>query len=165
MPRLQPSKNESSPCARPHAKKCKRPMSERNSAVPSATPFTERLARVRHRFVASLESKIDSVYAALPKLSGEGTAVAEVVDENYRRIHDIVGVSPSVGFFATGRVARTVENILSPPAAPARTQVRRNRLTQECSARVARGVASGTPINIFRTTVIMSKSQIPPAPT
>ncbi len=94
-------------------------MSERNSAVPSATPFTERLARVRHRFVASLESKIDSVYAALPKLSGEGTAVAEVVDENYRRIHDIVGVSPSVGFFATGRVARTVENILSPPAAPA----------------------------------------------
>jgi hypothetical protein len=89
-------------------------MSERDSAVSPAAHFTERFARVRHRFVSSLESKIDSVYAALPKLSGEGTAVAEIVDENYRRIHDIVGVSPSVGFFATGRVARTVENILIP---------------------------------------------------
>jgi len=89
-------------------------MSEPDSVVTSVTHFTERLARVRHRFVSSLESKIDSVYAAMPKLAGEGTAVAEVVDENYRRIHGIVGVSPSVGFFATGRVARTVVNILSP---------------------------------------------------
>lgn len=75
-------------------------------------PFTERYARVRHRFVSSLESKIDSVYAALPKLLGEGEIVAGIVDENYRRIHDIVGVGPSVGFTATGRVARAAEKIL-----------------------------------------------------
>jgi hypothetical protein len=31
-----------------------------------ADPFTERLGRVRERFVAALESKIEDTYAAIP---------------------------------------------------------------------------------------------------
>ena len=89
-------------------------MVERHLAITPVAPFTERFTRVRHRFASSLENKIDGVYTALPKLAGEGEAVAEVVDENYRRIHDIAGVSPSIGFVATGRAARAVENILNP---------------------------------------------------
>jgi chemotaxis protein histidine kinase CheA len=74
-------------------------------------PFTERLGRVRERFVSGLESKIEDTFAALPDLSEE---TAAVVEETYRRIHGIVGIGPTVGFAATGRAARTLEQILLP---------------------------------------------------
>ena len=45
-------------------------------------PFTERLARVRERFVSALESKIEDTFAALPQLAGE-TATFAAVDETY----------------------------------------------------------------------------------
>ena len=89
-------------------------MFERHIATTSIAPFTERFTRVRHRFAFSLENKIKRVYTTLPRLAGEGEAVAKVIDENYRCIHDIAGVCPSVGFVATGRAARAVENILKP---------------------------------------------------
>lgn len=75
-------------------------------------PHSERLARIRHRFISSLESKIQDTYAVLPKLSGDGAGVADVVARSYRRIHDIVGVGPTVGFVDTGRAALAVENVL-----------------------------------------------------
>jgi hypothetical protein len=78
-------------------------------------PFTERLARVRERFVSALESKIADTSAAIPDLSGETPAVREMVGETYRRIHGIVGIGPTVGFAATGRAARRLENILLEP--------------------------------------------------
>ena len=77
-------------------------------------PFAERLARVRQRFISALESKIEDVYAALPKLPGAGPDIVTVVEETYQRIHAIVGIGPTVGFIATGRAARTVENLLLP---------------------------------------------------
>jgi chemotaxis protein histidine kinase CheA len=80
-----------------------------------ADPFTERLGRVRQRFVSALESKIEDTYAAIPDLSGDAPAAVETVEETYRRIHSIVGIGPTVGFIGTGRAARSVENILLPP--------------------------------------------------
>jgi hypothetical protein len=77
--------------------------------------FAERLARVRQRFASSLESKIEDTYADLPKLCGDGHDVVDVLGETYRRIHGIVGVSPTVGFVATGKAAKTVENVLLGP--------------------------------------------------
>jgi chemotaxis protein histidine kinase CheA len=74
--------------------------------------FAERLAKVRHRFMSTLASKIEDTYTALPCLSGDGPDAAEGVAEVYRRIHNIVGVGPSVGFTATGSTARKVESIL-----------------------------------------------------
>jgi len=53
--------------------------------------FVERLAVVRQRFVSTLESKIEDTYAALPKLSGDGSDVIVTLEETYRRIHGIVG--------------------------------------------------------------------------
>jgi chemotaxis protein histidine kinase CheA len=85
-----------------------------------ADPFAERLARVRQRFIASLESKIEVTRADLPKLSGEGRDVATAVEETYRRIHGIVGVGPTVGFAATGKAAKTVEDVLLGPYRAAR---------------------------------------------
>jgi chemotaxis protein histidine kinase CheA len=81
----------------------------------SSDLFAERLARVRQRFISSLESKIEDTYAALPKLSGDGRDVTRALEETYRRIHGIVGVGPTVGFAATGKAARTVENVLLGP--------------------------------------------------
>src|SRR5258708_31449789 len=78
-------------------------------------PFTERLARVRQRFVTALESQIEDTYAAIPNLSAATSAAAETVGETYRRMHGIVGIGPTVGFARTGRAARSIENILMPP--------------------------------------------------
>jgi hypothetical protein len=78
-------------------------------------PFTERLARVRERFVAALEGRIEDTFAAIPDLSGETAAVIETVAETYRRIHGIVGIGPTVGFAGTGRAARDLESILLRP--------------------------------------------------
>ena len=74
-------------------------------------PFTERLARVRQRFVETLTSKIEEAYAAVPQMVQDLPAVEEI----YRSMHGIVGIGPIVGFPVTGRAARDVENILRPP--------------------------------------------------
>lgn len=73
--------------------------------------FADRLARVRTRFVSSVESKIEDTYAALPNLLG-GTTVADALAETYRRIHGICGVAETVGFIETGRAARRLDIIL-----------------------------------------------------
>jgi chemotaxis protein histidine kinase CheA len=73
--------------------------------VMAVDPFIERLGRVRERFVSALEGKIEDTYSALSDLS----------EETYRRIHGIVGIGPTVGFAATGRAARALETILLRP--------------------------------------------------
>jgi len=78
-------------------------------------PFAERLARVRHRFVSALESKIHDALAAIPHLSGATSEAAEKVSEMYRQMHGLVGIGPTVGFAATGRAARSAETVLLEP--------------------------------------------------
>lgn len=86
----------------------------------TADLFTERLARVRQRFVTTLESKIADTFADLPRLSGDGAEVASRLEQTYRRIHGIVGIGPTVGFAGTGKAAKTVENLLLGPHRAAR---------------------------------------------
>jgi hypothetical protein len=86
----------------------------------SVDPFTERLARVRNRYVSTIESKINDTYAELPKLVGDGPDVTMTLEETYRRIHGIVGIGLAVGFAATGKAAKTVENVLFEPHRDAR---------------------------------------------
>jgi HPt (histidine-containing phosphotransfer) domain-containing protein len=78
-------------------------------------PFTDRLERVRHRFVSTLEGKIQDAYAAIPQLADGLPAAVAVAAELYRCMHGIVGISPTVGFPATGGAARAIENVLRPP--------------------------------------------------
>jgi chemotaxis protein histidine kinase CheA len=77
--------------------------------------FADRLARVRHRFVSTLQGKIDDAYAAVPKLSDSAPEAAATVAEGNRCMHGIVGIGPTVGFPATGRAARDVEDVLREP--------------------------------------------------
>lgn len=83
-------------------------------------PFADRLARVRHRFVSTLESKLDDAYAAIPKLADAAPAAGEAVAEIYRCVHGMVGIGPTVGFPQTGLAARDVEDVLRLPRQAAR---------------------------------------------
>ncbi len=79
--------------------------------------FADRVAKVRQRFVATLEAKIGETSAALPKLGGvapQDTAAAAVA-EAYRAMHAIVGIGRTVGFPDTGRAAHEVEDVLRRP--------------------------------------------------
>jgi chemotaxis protein histidine kinase CheA len=80
----------------------------------SVDQFTERLAKVRNRFASTLAGKIKDTYGALPILAGDSAEVADTLEETYRRIHSIAGIGKAVGFAATGRAARDVENVLLP---------------------------------------------------
>ena len=75
--------------------------------------FAERLAAVRQRFVAKLDARLDEIEATVPQLSQTGST--EALARAHRRAHDLCGVGPTMGFIATGKAARTVEQLLLAP--------------------------------------------------
>jgi chemotaxis protein histidine kinase CheA len=77
--------------------------------------FAERLAKIRARFAGNLPGKIDILDQALPQISGEGEAVVAALATAHRSVHEICGIGPTVGFVATGKAARSVEQILIQP--------------------------------------------------
>ncbi len=80
----------------------------------SVDVFADRLARVRRRFVSTLQGRIDDTDASIPKLVGGTAGAGAAVGEAYRCMHGIVGVGSTVGFPATGRAAHDVEDLLRP---------------------------------------------------
>jgi chemotaxis protein histidine kinase CheA len=78
-------------------------------------PFADRVAKVRQRFVSTLEAKIDETCAAVPQLGGAAAAAADAAAEAYRCMHGIVGIGRTVGFPAIGDAAHDVEDVLRPP--------------------------------------------------
>jgi hypothetical protein len=74
--------------------------------------FNDRLERIRQRFAASLPGKIDDSIAAVPKMSESDAAAVEAVVVIHRKLHEMCGVAPSVGFPATGKAARAAESVL-----------------------------------------------------
>lgn len=75
--------------------------------------FTKRLAAVRQRFVSKLSGRLDEIEATVPELSQSGSI--EALARVHRRAHDLCGVGPTMGFVATGKAARTVEQLLLAP--------------------------------------------------
>jgi hypothetical protein len=75
--------------------------------------FAERFAAVRERFAAKLDARIAEIEATVPELGGDGAldALARV----HRRAHDLCGIGPTMGFVATGKAARSVEQLLLAP--------------------------------------------------
>jgi hypothetical protein len=78
--------------------------------------FAERLAGVRKRFAARLAGKLDEIDGYLPALMGEGKDVAAAVYAAHRKVHDLCGIGPTLGFIATGQAARTCERVLLQPS-------------------------------------------------
>jgi hypothetical protein len=82
----------------------------------SSDEFAERIAHVRKRFASKLAGKLDEIDAHLPELIGKGTDVAVAVYAAHRKVHDLCGIGPTLGFTATGQAARVCERILLQPS-------------------------------------------------
>ena len=78
-----------------------------------ADQFEIRLAKLRHRFATSLESKIKDTIVSASRMSRSNDGVATHISESYRRLHGISGIGPTVGFAATGEAARIAEVTLT----------------------------------------------------
>lgn len=78
--------------------------------------FTERLARIRQRFAATLDGKIDDSFDALPALTSNDAAAIEALMVTHRKLHEMCGIAPSLGFAGTGKAAREAESVLREPA-------------------------------------------------
>jgi HPt (histidine-containing phosphotransfer) domain-containing protein len=77
-----------------------------------ADRFEVCIARVRHRFATSLESKIRTAMAATEHMTRSDAGAVQYVTHSYRNLHSIFGVGASVGFAATGDAARDAETAL-----------------------------------------------------
>jgi HPt (histidine-containing phosphotransfer) domain-containing protein len=73
--------------------------------------LTEQLARVRARFAAALDGKIADSFAALEKISAGGETT-EIVVTAHRRLHELCGIAPTLGFMAIGQAARSAETVM-----------------------------------------------------
>jgi HPt (histidine-containing phosphotransfer) domain-containing protein len=74
--------------------------------------FEMRVAKVRHRFATTLESKIETATISADRMSRNDGSVIKYVSDSYRHLHSIYGVGATVGFAATGEAARTAEAAL-----------------------------------------------------
>jgi len=79
--------------------------------VTALDELTQQLARVRARFACALDGKIADSFAALEKISSGGDT-AEIVVTAHRRLHELCGIAPTLGFAATGKVARSAETVI-----------------------------------------------------
>jgi hypothetical protein len=63
--------------------------------------------------VAKLGARLDDLEAGVPQLSQGGST--EALARAHRGAHDLCGVGPTMGFIATGKAARAVEQLLLAP--------------------------------------------------
>ena len=78
--------------------------------------FAVQLAGVRKRFASKLEGRIAEIAVVLPELTGEGADVAKAVYTAHRKVHDLCGIGPTLGFNETGKAARVCERVLLQPS-------------------------------------------------
>ena len=78
--------------------------------------FAARLTGVRQRFAAKLPGRLADIDNSLPQLTGQGGEVAAAVYATHRKVHDLCGIGPTLGFDATGRAARVCERVLLRPS-------------------------------------------------
>jgi chemotaxis protein histidine kinase CheA len=74
--------------------------------------FEVRVARMRHRFATTLESKIETTMVSADRMSRGDGSVTKHVSDSYRHLHCIYGLGATVGFAATGQAAHVAEAAL-----------------------------------------------------
>jgi len=102
----------------------------------TADDFAERLALVRKRFAGKLPARLDDIDASLPLLTGASSEVGRSVYSTHRKVHDLCGIGPTLGFHSTGKAARTCERILLQPSRDQRG------LTEQELAQLKEGLAA-----------------------
>jgi hypothetical protein len=114
----------------------------------AADEFAERLDLVRKRFVARLPGRLDDIDASLTQLSGAASDIGKQVYSTHRKVHDLCGIGPTLGFHSTGKAARTCERILLQPSRDQRG------LTEQELAQLKEGLAAlrATALDEIRST-------------
>jgi uncharacterized protein YbjQ (UPF0145 family) len=74
--------------------------------------FAEHVARVRARFAAKLNDKIAESFAELDKMSAGNADSVETVIIAHRRLHEMYGIAPTLGFAATGQAAGAARTVV-----------------------------------------------------
>lgn len=77
--------------------------------------FAARIDGIRARFALKLARNIQQTDAALRRMTGDGNDAVEAIATAYRWFHDAIGICTTIGFEATGRLARSCDAILSEP--------------------------------------------------
>jgi HPt (histidine-containing phosphotransfer) domain-containing protein len=73
-------------------------------------PYVQRMAEIRERFAAQLDAKIEQIECATRCDGSE--AGLDAVALAHRLAHGLCGVGPTLGFVGTGKVARSIEQLL-----------------------------------------------------
>jgi hypothetical protein len=79
------------------------------------TQFAARMDGIRARYALKLAGHIERTDAALQQMTGNGSDSVNAVATAYFWLHDAVGVCATVGFEATGQLARSCEAVLVGP--------------------------------------------------
>ena len=77
--------------------------------------FETRIEAVRRRFAAKFIARMQVTAADLSRMTGEGSAPANIVASTYRWLHEVCGIASTIGFDATGRSARSCDTLLVGP--------------------------------------------------
>jgi hypothetical protein len=71
--------------------------------------FVDRIAAVRRRFAAQIDSRIDGIEAGTLQVGDDDL---DSLARAHRHAHHLCGVGATLGFVGTGKVARSIEQIL-----------------------------------------------------
>jgi Hpt domain len=77
--------------------------------------FVARIDGIRARFALRFADHLQQTDAALRHMTGNGPDAVGAVATAYRWFHDAIGICATIGFDATGRLARSCEAILAEP--------------------------------------------------
>jgi HPt (histidine-containing phosphotransfer) domain-containing protein len=83
---------------------------ERRGILSMDDLLAERLAAIRQRFVTRLDARIGEIERAMSqtgRLHGP-----DVIALAHREAHSLCGIGPTLGFVETGKVARSIEQLL-----------------------------------------------------
>src|ERR1700677_808232 len=81
----------------------------RDGDVVMGDVFAERVAKVRSRFGAKLDARIEGIESALPQR--DRYVGLDVLAQAHRHAHDLCGVGSTLGYVETGKVARSIEQL------------------------------------------------------
>jgi len=87
----------------------------RAQAATTETEFAARIDTIRARVALRLADKILQTDTSLSQMTGDGSDAVDAVATAYRWLHDVSGIGPTVGFEATGRLARSCATVLLSP--------------------------------------------------
>ena len=78
----------------------------------NADDFAEHLARLRTHFASTLNDKIASSFAELEIMAGGADDATDAIINTHRRLHEMYGVAPTLGFAETGKAAGLARSVI-----------------------------------------------------